>query len=236
VPGKAHLGADSSGVGLQQRGLPVYAIASGTVRLKGSGWPGYALGIEHKTGSGARFIGVYGHINTTIVIGASVAKGQRLGTILDQGSNSHLHLGVRPLATGESGSTAPLRGSSPCVNGSANSYGYADPIPWLTSHPATPATSALQPITGDWNGDGKTDIGLRRISNGTFYLRTGPSWAQSTVAWATGVGSDLQPITGDWNGDGKTDIGLRRISNGTFYLRTGPSWAQSTVAWATGAG
>ncbi len=78
----------------------------------------------------------------------------------------------------------------------------------------------LQPITGDWDGDGKTDIGLRRISNGNFYLKTGPTWTQLIVPWSAGSGPDLQPITGDWDGDGKTDIGLRRISNGNFYFRT----------------
>ena len=78
----------------------------------------------------------------------------------------------------------------------------------------------LQPITGDWDGDGKTDIGLRRTSTGTFYFRTGPTWTQTTITWPEGKGSDLQSIAGDWDGDGKADIGLRRISTGTFYFRT----------------
>jgi hypothetical protein len=69
-----------------------------------------------------------------------------------------------------------------------------------------------------------------------FYLKTGPGWTQTSVAWDPGKGTDLQPITGDWNGDGKTDIGLRRVSTGMFYLKTGPGWTQTSVAWSAGAG
>jgi hypothetical protein len=65
-----------------------------------------------------------------------------------------------------------------------------------------------------------------------WFMRTGPTWSQTTVAWAAGAGIDLQPVTGDWNGDGNTDIGLRRVSTGTFHLRTGPTWSESAVAWS----
>ncbi|MFO1020692.1 MAG: choice-of-anchor Q domain-containing protein [Planctomycetales bacterium] len=72
------------------------------------------------------------------------------------------------------------------------------------------------PITGDWNGDGKTDIGTFR--NGTFYLDLNGSrkWeGASDVSFVFGIASDI-PITGDWNGDGKTDVGIFR--SGRFYL------------------
>jgi surface antigen len=50
------------------------------------------------------------------------------------------------------------------------------------------AASAFPPITGDWDGDGKTDIGVRQVSNGTFFLRTGPTWEQSSVTWSSAKG------------------------------------------------
>jgi PKD domain/Peptidase family M23/von Willebrand factor type A domain len=127
--GKAHLGADSQGT---HAGQDLYAMDSGTVRTTSSGWPGEVLGIEHVTGSGQRFIAAYAHIETSLGVGDTVAKGQTIGTILDQGANSHLHLGVRPLAPDEAGASVPLRGSSTCPSPSpAATYGWVDPLPWL---------------------------------------------------------------------------------------------------------
>jgi surface antigen len=50
------------------------------------------------------------------------------------------------------------------------------------------AGETFQPVTGDWNGDGKTDIGLRRISSGGWFLRTAPNWNETVVLWDTGKG------------------------------------------------
>jgi hypothetical protein len=71
------------------------------------------------------------------------------------------------------------------------------------------------PITGDWNGSGKAQIGVYRPSNRTFYL--GDVGGDSYAALTYGDLNDV-PITGDWNGSGKAQIGVYRPSNGTFYL------------------
>lgn len=74
------------------------------------------------------------------------------------------------------------------------------------------------PVTGDWNGDGKFDLGIFR--NGTFYLD-----GNGNREWNGNGGGDAQfgfaaatdtPLSGDWNGDGISDVGVFR--NGTFYL------------------
>jgi TolB protein len=84
------------------------------------------------------------------------------------------------------------------------------------------------PVTGDWNGDGRTDIGVFR--NGTFFLATLktvfapgckllciPSTSFDTLpSFTFGQAGDL-PIAGDWNADGIDDVGIFR--NGTFILR-----------------
>jgi len=66
------------------------------------------------------------------------------------------------------------------------------------------------PVTGDWNGDGYTDIGTWRA--GYFYLRHADG-SYSTLPF--GNSTDI-PVTGDWNGDGVTEVGTWR--NGVFYF------------------
>ena len=64
------------------------------------------------------------------------------------------------------------------------------------------------PITGDWNGDGKTKVGfykdgfwaLDTNGNGTFDA------GDSFFAFG-GNGAGEIPVLGDWNGDGRTKIG-----------------------------
>jgi len=77
------------------------------------------------------------------------------------------------------------------------------------------------PITGDWNGDGTTGIGVYRPSTRTFYLDYNGNgvWNGASVdrQYTFGVAGD-SPITGDWNGDGMTGIGVYHPSTRTFYL------------------
>jgi PKD repeat protein len=80
---------------------------------------------------------------------------------------------------------------------------------------------SYKPITGDWNGDGRTEIG---VTNGVdWYLDM-----NGNGKWdGTGTGGDQHgffgitgytPIVGDWNGDHKTEIG---VTNGLdWYLDT----------------
>jgi hypothetical protein len=156
----AHLGTDSQGTNAPN---PIVAMGAGTVVKSERNWPGDVLGIEHVAGDGTRFVGVYGHLNVEVWSG-TVQAGQRIGTLYDQGSNDHLHLGIRPLAPGESTASIDLWGRSECVNGSAPTYGYVDPIPWLAGH--VPGWQ-LPPSPPDQDGDGIRDSrdrdGARRV-------------------------------------------------------------------------
>ena len=63
------------------------------------------------------------------------------------------------------------------------------------------------PVTGDWDGDGVTDVGV--FINGHWFLDLNGNgvWDKADLWVRLGKEGDL-PVTGDWDGDGKTDIGI----------------------------
>ena len=74
------------------------------------------------------------------------------------------------------------------------------------------------PVVGDWNGDGKTKVGLFRQGffwildyNGNGVFKQG---VDKTYAFG-GVSGDL-PVVGDWTGSGTSKIGLFR--QGFFWI------------------
>ena len=88
------------------------------------------------------------------------------------------------------------------------------------------------PITGDWDGNGITEVGAFRPSTHTFYLRNAgyPGVPATTINW--GIITDL-PVTGDWDGNGMTEVGVFRPSTHTFYLRNAgyPGVPTTTINW-----
>ena len=88
------------------------------------------------------------------------------------------------------------------------------------------------PVTGDWDGDGTTEIGVYRPSTGLWYLDSNGNNAFNngvdTVSGKFGVSTD-KPATGDWNSGGITEIGVYHPSNGFWYLDTSSnnSWDNS---------
>jgi FG-GAP-like repeat len=76
------------------------------------------------------------------------------------------------------------------------------------------------PITGDWNGNGHTKVGVYRPANGLFILDYDGD-GQFTAAdkvynLGVGVQAGDVPVVGDWNGNGKTKVGLFR--QGFFWI------------------
>lgn len=83
------------------------------------------------------------------------------------------------------------------------------------------------PFAGDFDGDGVDSFGMRRLSNGTVFLRNALSEGPADVTFSFGDAGDVV-LAGSWEQDAATDtVGLYRRSNATFYLRndnsTGPA-------------
>ena len=67
----------------------------------------------------------------------------------------------------------------------------------------------------DFDGDGKTDIGIFRPSNGQWWINR----SSNGSTFATTFGNSADVIApADYTGDGKTDIAFFRPSNGTWYV------------------
>jgi serine-aspartate repeat-containing protein C/D/E len=76
-----------------------------------------------------------------------------------------------------------------------------------------------RPVSGDWDGDGKDDIGV--FTDGSWRLAVG-DWfdtlgylSESYSLHVTLGSTGDQPVTGDWDGDGKTDIAIFGLQNST---------------------
>ena len=77
------------------------------------------------------------------------------------------------------------------------------------------------PVTGDFNGDGTTEIGVFMDGEWFLDLNGNGVWDEGDL-WAKLGSAGDRPVTGDWDGDGKTDIGIY-----------GPAWPRDPRAVAT---
>jgi len=78
---------------------------------------------------------------------------------------------------------------------------------------------ADKPVVGDWDGSGRTKIGIYR--QGQWFLDANGNgiWdgcVTDTCIAAFGGADFDKPVAGDWNGDGKSKIGIYR--NGAWFL------------------
>jgi Tol biopolymer transport system component len=80
-----------------------------------------------------------------------------------------------------------------------------------------------QPLSGDWDGNGKDDVGVFRPSTHQFLLRQQtvnccPITLSTTVITVNfGQSGDLA-VVGDWNGDGIDSPGVFRPTTGQWFL------------------
>jgi hypothetical protein len=72
------------------------------------------------------------------------------------------------------------------------------------------------PVVGDWDGDGRTTIGVFRA--GQFLLRYTNTPGEPDVIINCGAAGDV-PLAGDWDGDEQATIGVYTPAMGLFRLR-----------------
>ena len=83
---------------------------------------------------------------------------------------------------------------------------------WKPNYGATPGD---MPLTGDWDGDGRDTIGIRRGE--VFMLRNSNSAGSPDAQRRFGPLGGT-PLAGDWDGDGKDSVGLWH--DGFFTIAT----------------
>ncbi len=141
---------------------------------------------------------LYAHLQAMYVTaGQRVDQGQLIGTVGTSGGSTgpHLHFEER--------------------KGSTVVTPYFDGVAYRMPQTSRSANCVNSPVSGDWNNDGRDDLGVfQRRYRGFFSQKVGGD----AVRLRLGRGID-SPLVGDWNGDGKTDLGTRRSLTGTFVLR-----------------
>jgi hypothetical protein len=150
-----------------------------------------------------------------------------------QNSQCSIAMGSSTTAS-SSGNTLTINAAvrfKPAFNGTKNLSLYAagstSNSGWQTRGSWTALSSTL---TGDFDGDGATDLTIFRPSTGTWFtLQSGANFtAASSTQW--GNSADI-PVPGDYDGDGKTDVAVFRPANGTWYIMQSSTGTAVGVQW-----
>jgi len=95
-----------------------------------------------------------------------------------------------------------------------------------------PNTGSYPIFTGDWNGDGLTDVARVGIDRIYTYVSTGLGFAQASSLSGLSISqgftdsSNYPTLTGDWNGDGRTDIARVGVDRIYAYVSLGNGYSQ----------
>jgi hypothetical protein len=85
--------------------------------------------------------------------------------------------------------------------------------------------------SGDFDGDGETDVAVFRSSDRNWYYRESPTYANRAYPSFGDAGDILVPA--DYDGDRKTDFAVFRPSTGRWYIVQSTNNTLRQVAWGT---
>lgn len=220
-------------------GAPVVAAAPGVVTvasMTGGGYGQYVV-VDHQNGESS----LYAHLaSVTVAVGQRVDQAAMVGTVGATGNarGTHLHFEEKagravvpaffaslPFAVGLATSAncvdVPLAGNfagdaaaevAVYRRARRSTFVVNDPSGVPRVLPFGKATD--EPVLGDWDGDGQTNLGLRIPKRSMFKLQT----PGGLVKFRFGNPAD-RPVSGDWDGSGTAEVGVRRSETATFYLR-----------------
>jgi murein DD-endopeptidase MepM/ murein hydrolase activator NlpD len=221
-------------------GDPVVAAAPGTVTVATYSNVSYGnwVRLAHANGEST----VYAHLQSLAVkVGQTVDQGSLVGALGTSGNSSgpHLHFEERnsqgviwPWFAGEAFVFGSTQRSQNCVDvplagnwvvGKAAEVGvyrrnatseFRIMRPGQLPRVIRFGTAADQPVPGDWDGNGRLNVGVRTPSTRTFHLRTGAGLTDIVY----GMVSD-SPVAGDWDGNGTSEVGVWRAGAAQFRLR-----------------
>jgi len=125
--------------------------------------------------------------------------------------------GVETATNGGTPQSDPAAWSGVSLNQSQWVFANADGVPIRKIIFGMPGAI---PVTGDFNGDGKTEVAV--YIDGQWYIDLNGDgvWDEGDL-WARLGTAEDRPVAGDWDGDGKADIGI-----------FGPQWSGDRRALA----
>ena len=226
-----------------------------TVADLGSRSYGRYIVVDHGNGWST----LYAHLlSQWVTTGQSVDQGQIIGQVGSTGGSTgpHLHFEERynrrdvqswfhrSLFTMGSTLASQSCGDVAMQGGDWNKDGVEEPAVFRRGKVAnfilrragtTPLRVAFgldtdEPVSGDWNGDGLTDVGVRRPGWKAFLLRHADGTStQVTLGRVQDVG-----VTGDWDGNGSTEVGVWNPAARVWTLRATNGTTRTVTLGALG--
>jgi FG-GAP-like repeat len=101
-----------------------------------------------------------------------------------------------------------------------------------TAGPPPPPPPPSRSTLGDFDGDGRSEIGIWRPTTGEWWLRSSAGGFASYGPFGWGSGGDI-PVAADYDGDRRTDFAVYRPSTGVWYiLKSSTNFtAQAAYGW-----